>query len=128
MSIISHMSNALECYENRAAKAIIITGAGNTAFSAGVDIKYLAKTPLKVPEFAELAVSVNNKIETLGKVVVAAINGYALYGGLEMAESCMSRVAVGDTKLGHPEVQIGAFAGLARYYEVSTFGWKKLCD
>lgn len=55
--------------------------------------------------------AVNNKIETLGKVVVAAINGYAFGGGLEMAESCMIRVAVRNARLGHPEVRIGAVAG-----------------
>ena len=94
------------------AKAVIITGAGEKAFSAGADIKYLNQaTPLEVRELALLAVTVNNKIETLGKVVVAAMNGYALGGGLEMAEACMLRVAVRHAKLGHPEVRIGAFAG-----------------
>jgi enoyl-CoA hydratase len=58
-----------------------------------------------------MAVSVNNKIETLGKVVVAAMNGYALGGGLELAEACMLRVAVRHARLGHPEVRIGAIAG-----------------
>ncbi len=93
-------------------KAVIITGAGEKAFSAGADIKFLNQaTPLEVRELARLAVTVNNKIETLGKVVVAAINGYALGGGLEMAEACMLRVAVRHARLGHPEVRIGAFAG-----------------
>jgi len=58
-----------------------------------------------------MAVSVNHKIETLGKVAVAAINGYALGGGLELAEACMLRLAVPDARLGHPEVRIGAIAG-----------------
>ncbi len=92
--------------------AVMITGAGEKAFSAGADIKFLNQaTPLEVREFAKLAVAVNHKIETLGKVVVAAINGYALGGGLELAEACMLRVAVRDAKLGHPEVRIGAIAG-----------------
>ena len=92
-------------------EAVIITGAGE-AFSAGADIKFLNRAlPLEVREFARLAVSVNNKIETLGKVVVAAMNGYALGGGLELAEACMLRVAVRDARLGHPEVRIGAIAG-----------------
>jgi len=91
---------------------VIITGAGEKAFSAGADIRYLNQaTPLEVREFARLAVAVNNQIETLGKVVVAAINGYALGGGLELAEACMLRVAARHARLGHPEVRIGAIAG-----------------
>jgi enoyl-CoA hydratase len=58
-----------------------------------------------------MAVSVNNNIETLGKIVVAAMNGYALGGGLELAEACMLRVAAQHVMLGHPEVRIGAIAG-----------------
>jgi enoyl-CoA hydratase len=94
------------------AKAVIFTGAGKTAFSAGADIKYLSEAPpLDVREFARLALRVNHQIETLGKLVVAAINGFALGGGLELAESCMIRIAVRNAKLGHPEVKIGAVAG-----------------
>lgn len=93
-------------------RAVIITGAGEKSFSAGADIKFLNQaTPLEVREFSRLAVTVNNKIETLGKVVVAAINGYALGGGLELAEACMLRIAVRHARLGHPEVRIGAIAG-----------------
>jgi enoyl-CoA hydratase len=93
-------------------RAVIITGAGQKAFSAGADIKFLNQaTPLEVREFARLGVAVNNKIETLGKIVVGAINGHALGGGLELAEACMLRVAVRHAMLGHPEVRIGAVAG-----------------
>jgi enoyl-CoA hydratase len=93
-------------------KAVIFTGAGTTAFSAGADIRYLSQaTPLGVREFSRLALRVNHQIETLGKLVVTAINGYALGGGLELAESCMIRVAVRNARLGHPEVKIGAVAG-----------------
>ena len=95
-----------------AVKAVIITGTGEKAFSAGADIMFLNQaSPLEVRELAHMAVSVNNKIETLGKVVVAALNGYALGGGLELAEACMLRVAVRHARLGHPEVRIGAIAG-----------------
>ncbi|MGC2064279.1 MAG: enoyl-CoA hydratase-related protein [Thermodesulfovibrionales bacterium] len=95
-----------------AVKAVIITGAGEKAFSAGADIAFLNQAnPLQVREIALLAIAVNNRIEKLGKVVVAAINGYALGGGLELAESCMLRVAVRHARLGHPEVRIGALAG-----------------
>jgi enoyl-CoA hydratase len=95
-----------------AVKAVIITATGKKAFCAGADIKLLNQaSPLEVWELAQMAVSVNNKIETLGKIVVAAINGYALGGGLELAESCMLRVVVRPARLGHPEVRIGAIAG-----------------
>lgn len=93
-------------------QAVIITGAGDKAFSAGADIEYLNQaTPLQVRELAQLAVSVTHLIENLNKVTIALINGFALGGGLEIAESCMLRIAVSTAKLGHPEVRIGAVAG-----------------
>jgi enoyl-CoA hydratase len=97
---------------NEAVKAVIITGAGEKAFSAGADIAFLARASAhEVRDFARLAVHINHKIETLGKVVVAAINGYALGGGLELAEACTLRVAALHATMGHPEVRIGAIAG-----------------
>jgi enoyl-CoA hydratase len=99
-------------HSDPAVRGVIITGAGDRAFSAGADIRYLNQaSPIEVRELAQLAVSVNHRIETLGKVVIAAINGFALGGGLEMAEACTLRVAVQQAKLGHPEVRIGAVAG-----------------
>lgn len=95
-----------------AVKAVIITGSGERAFSAGADIKYMnGASPLEIRELALSAISVNNKIETLGKPVIAAINGFALGGGLELAEACILRVAVRHSRMGHPEVRIGAVAG-----------------
>ena len=95
-----------------AVHAVIITGTGNKAFSAGADIGFLSTaSALDVRDLARLAVSVYSRIETLGKVVVAAINGYALGGGLELAEACTLRIAVNGARLGHPEVRIGAVAG-----------------
>lgn len=97
---------------DEAVKAVIITGSGEKAFCAGADIAYLQQAaPLAVREFAERGIAVNQQIETLGKPVIAAINGYALGGGLELAESCWLRVAVTRARLGHPEVKIGAVAG-----------------
>lgn len=93
-------------------KAVIITGAGEKIFSVGADIKLLhSLTPLEVRDLAKLAVEITHKIESLGKVVVAAINGTALGGGLEIAEACMLRIAASHAQLGHPEVRIGAVAG-----------------
>jgi len=93
-------------------QGVIITGAGDKAFSAGADISFFEKaSPLEIREMAKLAITVNDKVETLGKVVVAAINGYALGGGLELAEACTLRIASIGSLMGHPEVKIGAIAG-----------------
>ncbi len=101
-----------EARTSESVKAVVISGSGERAFSAGADIRFLNRaTALEVRDFARLAVAVNHQIETLGKVVIAAMNGYALGGGLEMAEACMIRIASRDAKLGHPEVRIGAVAG-----------------
>jgi enoyl-CoA hydratase len=104
---------ALETAEADAAvRVVAITGAGDRAFSAGADISFLAgATAHEVRDLARLAVRVFHRIETLGKPVVAALNGTALGGGLELAESCWLRVAASHARLGHPEVRIGAVAG-----------------
>lgn len=111
--VLTRLSALLEeIKKDDSVRAVILTGTGSKAFSAGADIKYLSQsTPMKVRAFAQLAVTVTTQIETLGKVVVAALNGYTFGGGLEIAEACMIRVAVKSSYLGHPEVSIGAVAG-----------------
>jgi enoyl-CoA hydratase len=112
-SLLIEIKKELETIKNDPdIRAVIITGAGSKAFSAGADIEYLNQaSPLQVRELAQLAVSVTHLIENLNKVSIALINGFALGGGLELAESCMLRLAVTSAKLGHPEVRIGAVAG-----------------
>jgi enoyl-CoA hydratase len=96
---------------DRDVRAVVLTGAGERAFSAGADIKFLNKaSPMEVRALARQAVDVTRRIELIGKPTAAAINGYALGGGLELAEACMFRMAVTEARLGHPEVQIGAVA------------------
>ena len=111
--LLQELASALDKAKmDDAIRAVIITGTGEEAFSAGADIKFLNQaSPLEVRELAQMAVSINHKIETLGKVVVAAMNGVALGGGLELAEACMLRVVARHAMLGHPEVRIGAIAG-----------------
>jgi len=95
-----------------AVRVVLLTGAGEKAFSAGADIGYFSTaSPLEVRSRALLAIEAYSRIENLGKPVIAAINGYALGGGLELAEACTLRVAVTTARLGHPEVRIGAVAG-----------------
>jgi len=111
--LLQELASALDKAKmDDAIRAVIITGTGEEAFSAGADIKFLNQaSPLEVRELAQMAVSINHKIETLGKVVVAAMNGVALGGGLELAEACMLRVVARHAMLGHPEVRVGAIAG-----------------
>ncbi len=93
-------------------RAVCITGAGDRSFSAGADIGYLnGASALQVRELALLAVAVTRRIEELGKLTIALINGFALGGGLELAEACMLRIAAREARMGHPEVRIGAVAG-----------------
>lgn len=107
---LGHLLDSLKT--DNAVRAVIITGAGEKAFSAGADIGFFSvASPYEVRARAQLAVDIYSRIENLGKPVVAAINGYALGGGLEMAEACTLRIAVSSAKLGHPEVRIGAVAG-----------------
>jgi enoyl-CoA hydratase len=111
--LLRALQASLEKIKNDASvKGIFITGSGEKAFSAGADIAFLnTASPLQVRELAELAVSVTGQIENLGKTSIALINGFALGGGLELAESCMLRIAVSSAKMGHPEVRIGAVSG-----------------
>lgn len=113
LAVLQRLAALLETIRaDDAVRAVIITGSGDRAFCAGADIRHLnASSPLAVRAFASLAVEVNRRLETLGKPVIAAINGVALGGGLELAEACMIRIAVRGARLGHPEVKIGAVAG-----------------
>src|SRR5215831_8091480 len=89
-------------------KAVIITGAGERSFCAGADISYMVSiTPIMAEKYASSAQEVLNKIERLDKPVIAAINGFALGGGCELAMACDIRIASSNAKLGQPEVTIG---------------------
>lgn len=93
-------------------KALIITGAGEKAFVAGADIKEIAgKTSLTGKDMALKGQATLNELEEMGKFSVAAINGYALGGGCELALACTFRIAAEDAKLGQPEVKLGIIPG-----------------
>jgi len=94
------------------AKGVILIGAGDKAFVAGADISELAqKNPITGRDFALLGQSVLNKIEQLPKPVIAAVNGFALGGGCELAMACHLRVAAAHAKFGQPEVGLGVIPG-----------------
>jgi 3-hydroxypropionyl-coenzyme A dehydratase len=89
-------------------RAIILTGAGERSFCAGADIAYMANIdPVQAEKYASSAQTVLNKIENLQKPVIAAVNGFALGGGCELAMVCDIRIASSNAKLGQPEVTIG---------------------
>ena len=93
-------------------KAVIVTGAGEKAFVAGADINQLAElSALGGQEWGLRGQQVFSKIENLTKPVIAAVNGYALGGGLELAMSCHIRIASENAKLGQPEVKLGIVPG-----------------
>lgn len=92
--------------------AVILTGAGTKAFVAGADIGELAQqTPLEGRRYALFGQAVFSRIETLGKPVLAAVNGYALGGGCEIALACTLRIASSSARFGQPEVNLGIIPG-----------------
>jgi enoyl-CoA hydratase/carnithine racemase len=107
-----------DCFETIAAAAetlgVVLTGAGEKAFVAGADINELAAlTPAEARETALRGQGLMNKIENLGKPVVAAVNGLALGGGCELAMACTLRIAADNARFGQPEVKLGIIPGYA---------------
>jgi len=89
-------------------KVIILTGEGDKAFSAGADIEYMSKiTPTESEEYAKLGQLVTATVENVKQPTIAAVNGFALGGGCELAMSCDIRIAANTAKMGQPEVTIG---------------------
>jgi len=101
-----------EIASNDFVQGVIITGAGGKSFVAGADISELqALSPSTARDFTSRGQSVLNRIENLGKPVVAAVNGFALGGGCELALACTLRVASENARFGQPEVNLGLIPG-----------------
>ena len=97
-----------------AIRAAILTGAGEKAFVAGADINELAVlSPVEARDFALRGQRVFRLLETCGKPTVAAVNGYALGGGCELAMACTVRFASENAKLGQPEVKWASSPAMA---------------
>jgi enoyl-CoA hydratase len=98
--------------DDRSVRGVILTGAGDKAFVAGADIGELAEqSPVSGQERSRRGQAVLDRIEGLGKPVIAAVNGFALGGGCELALACHVRVAAGSARLGTPEVKLGIMCG-----------------
>jgi len=93
-------------------RVLILTGSGEKAFIAGADINELAqRTPVDGKEFSLYGQEIIHRLETMGKPSIAAINGFALGGGCELALACTIRIASRNAKLGQPEVKLGILPG-----------------
>ena len=110
---LAELSHAMEdLAADPAIRVILLTGAGGRAFVAGADIRELAAlTAEEGQAFALRGQSVFRRIETLGKPVIACIQGFALGGGCELAMACTLRLAAEDARFGQPEVKLGIIAG-----------------
>ncbi len=111
--LMEELSDALDTVEgDPSVKCLVITGEGDRAFSAGADLTMFSKaTPVKAESFSRIGQKVFGKIEEMSKPVIAAINGFALGGGLELALACDFRVAAEHSELGSPEVTLGLIPG-----------------
>jgi len=104
----------LDVKHDTTVRVLIITGAGEKSFVAGADINELAQQkPTQGKEHALRGQHVFDLIENLGKPVIAAINGFALGGGCELAMACTLRLAADTARLGQPEINLGIIPGYA---------------
>jgi enoyl-CoA hydratase len=95
-------------------RAIVLTGAGEKSFVAGADINELAAlSPVAGKEHARAGQQIFDAIEQLGKPVIAAVNGFALGGGCELAMACTLRLAADTARFGQPEINLGLIPGYA---------------
>jgi enoyl-CoA hydratase len=107
---LDHVMAALEADD--VVGAIILTGAGDKAFVAGADINELAQqTPVSGRELALAGQAIFTRIERASKPVIAAINGYCLGGGCELALACTFRFAADSAQIGQPEINLGIIPG-----------------
>ena len=118
-TVIAELGDAITRIETDAAvRGVILTGAGTKAFVAGADITELAEqTPMEGKARSLLGQQVFRRLERCGKPVVAAVNGFALGGGCELAMACHIRLAAEHARFGQPEVKLGigpGYGGTAR--------------
>jgi len=128
--MLLELKNGLEELEREdEIKVIILTGMGSKSFSVGADLDWLEDlTPASARELSRLGQSICGSLEKTSKVTLAAINGYALGGGMELALSCDLRLASSRARFGQPEVRLGlvpSFDGTQRLPRIIGMGRAK---
>ena len=113
MELLEELHDIIEeLYQNNDTRGLILTGDGDKAFVAGADIKELALLDHdRALELAKNGQALFKKIEDCPKPIIAAINGFALGGGCELAMACHIRIATDNAKLGQPEINLGIIPG-----------------
>ncbi len=128
-AVLNEMDHFLDNLDTKAARALIITGDGEKSFVAGADISEMAT--LGVDEgyaFGKRGAAVFRKIELLPIPVIAAVNGFALGGGCELAMACDIRICSANARFGQPEVGLGiipGFSGTVRLARLVGMGMAK---
>ena len=118
-----------ELAKDSEARAVVLTGAGDRAFVAGADIKYMSGLGVdEARAWGALGHEAGRLLETMAKPTIAAINGFALGGGCELALACDLRYASTKAKLGQPEINLGiipGWGGTQRLARVAGLGFAK---
>ena len=114
---------------DESARVVVLTGAGEKAFIAGADIKYMQSLGVfEARRWGELGHACGTLLETMPKPTIAAINGYALGGGCELALACDLRLASSTARIGQPEIDLGiipGWGGSVRLARTTTLGYAK---
>ena len=114
VAMVAELGQALAgCEADRSVRALILTGAGDRSFAAGADISELAALPNAVAgaALARVGQQLTRRIERMRMPVIAAVNGFALGGGCELAMGCDIRIASDKAKFGQPEINLGLIPG-----------------
>lgn len=113
LQVLEELSFAFEDIDDDdETRAVVLTGAGDKAFVAGADIKEMSGFhAVDARAYSDAGQGVLNRIEVLGKPVIAAVNGFALGGGCELAMACHLRIASEKARFGQPEVKLGVIPG-----------------
>ena len=127
--VLQDLKAAFEAIDQNAVRCIVLTGAGEKSFVAGADIASMSKmTKAEGEAFGKLGNDIFRMIETFPIPVIAAVNGYALGGGNELAMSCDIRICSENAMFGQPEVGLGitpGFGGTQRLARIVSVGYAK---